>query len=111
MEYGKMTRLDMHVHCNSTDINDLTFLAEQCRRMGTMICLSGGLRYGGHDYAPNEEVIEICKKFPDCFILLFRADYSSHKEYYNQRPYSGLSQQHDAYRQQRKQYFLSADVQ
>ena len=74
MEYGKMTRLDMHVHCNSNNMNDLTFLAEQCRRMGTMICLSGGLRYGGHDYTPNEEVIEISKKFPDCFIPLAKLD-------------------------------------
>ena len=74
MEYGKMTRLDMHVHCNSTDMNDLQFLAEQCRRMGTVICLSGGTRYGAHDYVTNEEVIEICKKFPDCFIPLAKLD-------------------------------------
>lgn len=74
MEYGKMTRLDMHVHCNSNNMNDLQFLAEQCRRMGTIICLSGGTRYGDHDYSTNEEVIGICKKFPDCFIPLAKLD-------------------------------------
>ena len=74
MEYGKMTRLDIHVHCNSTAPADLDLLADQCRRMGTMICLSGGLRYGSHDYTPNEEVIAVCKRYPDCFIPFAKLD-------------------------------------
>ena len=38
-------------------------------------CLfSGGLRYGGHDFLPNDEVIAICRKYPDCFVPLAKLD-------------------------------------
>ena len=69
-----MTRLDIHVHCNSNDPEKLDFLAEQCRREGTIACFSGGLRYGGHDFLPNDEVIAICRRYPDCFVPLAKLD-------------------------------------
>ena len=69
-----MTRLDIHVHCNSNDPEKLNVLAEQCRREGTIACFSGGLRYGGHDFLPNDEVIEICRRYPDCFVPLAKLD-------------------------------------
>ena len=69
-----MTRVDMHVHCDSGDPEKLDFLAAQCRRTGTIACFSGGLRYGGHDFLPNDEVIEICRKYPDCFVPLAKLD-------------------------------------
>ena len=69
-----MTRLDMHVHCDSGDPEKLDFLAAQCRRTGTIACFSGGLRYGGHDFLPNDEVIAICRKYPDCFVPLAKLD-------------------------------------
>ena len=69
-----MTRLDIHVHCNSNDPEKLNLLAEQCRREGTIACFSGGLRYGGHDFLPNDEVIEICRRYPDCFVPLAKLD-------------------------------------
>ena len=69
-----MTRLDIHVHCNSNDPEKLNILAEQCRREGTIACFSGGLRYGGHDFLPNDEVIEICRRYPDCFVPLAKLD-------------------------------------
>lgn len=74
MKYEKKSRLDLHVHCNSNDPALLDTLAETCRANETIICLSGGLRYGGHDYLPNDEVIEICKKYPDCFLPLAKLD-------------------------------------
>lgn len=69
-----MKRLDLHVHCDSNDPGKLDILANECRRHETIIALSGGLRYGGHDYLPNEEVIEICKRYPDCFLPLAKLD-------------------------------------
>ena len=69
-----MTRLDLHVHCNSGDPELLEVLAAQCRRERTMACLSGGLRYGGHDFLPNDQVIDICRKYPDCFLPLAKLD-------------------------------------
>ena len=70
----KMTRVDFHVHCNSANKEELDFLAENCRKLGTYACLSGGLRYGAHDYIPNDEVIAICKRYPECFIPLAKLD-------------------------------------
>ena len=74
MKDRPMTKVDIHVHCDSNDPKQLDFLAEQCRREGTYACLSGGLRYGGHDYQPNDEVIEICRKYNDCFLPLAKLD-------------------------------------
>ncbi|MCI5779456.1 MAG: amidohydrolase family protein [Lentisphaeria bacterium] len=69
-----MKYLDMHVHCDSTDKDQLDILAKTARDGETILALSGGLRYGGHDFAPNETVIEICKRYPDCFIPLAKLD-------------------------------------
>jgi len=69
-----MKYLDMHVHCNSNDKNLLDILAKTARDSETILALSGGLRYGGHDFLPNEEVVEICKRYPDCFIPLAKLD-------------------------------------
>ena len=40
----------MHVHCDSTRKDELDILAAACRKAETIAALSGGLRYGGHDY-------------------------------------------------------------
>lgn len=69
-----MKRLDIHVHCDSTDKAQLDYLADVCRKQNTIAALSGGLRYGGHDFAPNETVVEICKQYPDCFVPLAKLD-------------------------------------
>ena len=69
-----MKYIDMHVHCNSGDKALLDTLAQTARDNETILALSGGLRYGGHDYLPNETVIEICKQYPDCFIPLAKLD-------------------------------------
>ncbi|MBR2372874.1 MAG: amidohydrolase family protein [Lentisphaeria bacterium] len=74
MKEVPMTRLDIHVHCDINDPEALQRLADQCRREGTIACLSGGLRYGGHDFLPNEEVIDICKRFSDCMVPLAKLD-------------------------------------
>ena len=69
-----MKYLDMHVHCDSTDKAQLDILAKTARDSETVLALSGGLRYGGHDFAPNETVVEICKQYPDCFVPLAKLD-------------------------------------
>lgn len=74
MKEVPMSRLDIHVHCDSGDPGKLEVLAAQCRRQGTIACFSGGLRYGGHDFLPNDEVIEICRRYPDCFVPLAKLD-------------------------------------
>lgn len=65
-----MKRLDIHVHCDSNDPEKLDIIAAECRRLQTIIAFSGGPGYGGFDYVPNEEVVEICKRYPDCFLPL-----------------------------------------
>ncbi len=69
-----MKYLDFHVHCDSTDPAELDILAKNARDNSTILALSGGLRYGGHDFAPNETVVEICKRYPDCFVPLAKLD-------------------------------------
>lgn len=69
-----MKRLDFHVHCDSNNPVKLDILANACRQHNTIAALSGGLRYGGHDFLPNEEVVEICKRYPDCFLPLAKLD-------------------------------------
>jgi predicted TIM-barrel fold metal-dependent hydrolase len=74
IEVGKMKRLDYHVHFNSTDKAQLDILAKTARENSTILALSGGLRYGGYDFPPNEVVIEHCKQYPDCFLPLAKLD-------------------------------------
>jgi predicted TIM-barrel fold metal-dependent hydrolase len=69
-----MKKLDMHVHCDSTEPKLIKAFADCCRSNSTVAALSGGLRYGGHDYAPNEKVLEICKCHTDWFVPLMRFD-------------------------------------
>jgi len=63
-----MKYIDMHVHVDSADKDKLDYLAETARKNETMLAMIGGLGYGERDFIPNEQVIEICKKYPDCFI-------------------------------------------
>ena len=69
-----MKRLDIHCHADSTKKEDLDKLAAAAREHETIVAISGGLRYGGHSYAPNEEVIAFCKDYPDCFVPLAKLD-------------------------------------
>ena len=63
----------MHVHCDSDDPEQLAALAETCRKLDCYACLSGGSRYGAHDYLPNDTVLDICRNF-DEFIPLAKLD-------------------------------------
>ena len=69
-----MKRLDFHVHCDSQDKNLLDQLAQTARNNETWLALSGGARYGEHDFAPNEVVVQICKNYSDCFLPLAKLD-------------------------------------
>ena len=74
MKHEGFSRIDIHVHCNLNGKADLDQLAATCRANKTIICMIGGLRYGGHDYLPNEEVLAICKAYPDCFLPFAKLD-------------------------------------
>jgi len=70
-----MRRLDFHIHFNSDDPKQMDQLAAACRTQRTWACMSGGLRYGGHDMVPNEQVLAFCKgKYSDCFLPLAKVD-------------------------------------
>jgi predicted TIM-barrel fold metal-dependent hydrolase len=68
-----MTRIDFHVHADSDRAEDLAVLAQTCRELDCYACLSGGPRYGSNDYLPNEEVLKICRDYPE-FIPLAKLD-------------------------------------
>ena len=66
--------LDIHVHCNSGDPEEVRIFVENSEKNNTITALSGGLHYGGHDYLPNEEVIKLCRAYPHNFIPLVKID-------------------------------------
>lgn len=69
-----MMHIDLHVHCNTADPKLLRKYVENCRKNECMAALSGGLRYGGHDFVPNEEVVKICGEYPDVLLPLAKID-------------------------------------
>ena len=69
-----MRNLDFHFHCSTDTPEAVTATAHTAKEQNTVICLSGGLHYGGHDYVPNEQVLEICKRNPEWFIPLAKFD-------------------------------------
>jgi predicted TIM-barrel fold metal-dependent hydrolase len=66
--------LDFHAHCNSGNPDEIRSYVENCEKNDIMTALSGGLRYGGHDYLPNEDVVRICKEYPHNLIPLAKID-------------------------------------
>ena len=66
--------LDFHAHCNSDDKELVRAYVETCEKNETIAALSGGLRYGGHDFVPNEGVIEICRQYPHNLVPLAKID-------------------------------------
>ncbi len=66
--------LDFHAHCNSDDKDLVKAYVENCEKNETIAALSGGLRYGGHDFVPNEGVIEICRQYPHNLVPLAKID-------------------------------------
>lgn len=70
-----MSRIvDFHIHCNSSDPEQVKQLAETCEKYEVAAALVGGLRYGATDYVPNEQVIQICREYPDLFYPLAKID-------------------------------------
>lgn len=67
-------KIDFHVHFNTTDPELIKQFAKTCAENETIAVLSGGLRYGAHDYTPNEKVLTICKQYPEVFIPMAKFD-------------------------------------
>ena len=66
--------LDIHSHCNSGDPAEVLEFVKNSEKNETITALSGGLHYGGHDYLPNEEVIALCKQYPQTLVPLVKID-------------------------------------
>ncbi len=69
-----MKHFDIHVHFNLDDAAKIEFFVKTCRENETIAAMSGGLRYGGHDFLPNEQVLEWCRKYPDCLVPMAKLD-------------------------------------
>ncbi len=67
-------RLDLHVHCNVADPAAAAELVRTCEKLSTRAALSGGSRYGSHDYAPNDYVLGLSKQYPDWILPMARFD-------------------------------------
>ena len=66
--------IDFHCHCNSNDPQVIAEFVRTYEEHGVIGCLSGGSRYGAHDYVPNEETLEIAKKYPAQLRALAKID-------------------------------------
>lgn len=66
--------IDFHCHCNSNAPEDIANFVKTYAENDMIGCLSGGLRYGAHDYVPNEETLAIAKKHPNQLRALARID-------------------------------------
>ena len=60
-----MRYLDFHFHCSVDTPEAVAETVRTAKENNTVVALSGGLHYGGHDYVPNEQVLEICRKEPE----------------------------------------------
>ncbi len=67
-------KIDYHVHCDSDDPALIRQLVELYAGKETMAALSGGPRYGAHDYTPNEQVIKICREYRELLMPIARID-------------------------------------
>ena len=72
-----MKHFDIHVHFNVDDAAKIEFFAKTCRENETFAAMSGGLRYGGHDYLPNEQVLDWCRMYPVCLVPMAKLDLGS----------------------------------
>lgn len=70
---GQM-KLDFHVHCDKMDSPLVEKMLDTCRKNSAMLALSGGLRYGSHDYVPNEDVLSLCRKHSEFMIPVAKFD-------------------------------------
>ena len=66
--------LDFHAHCNTDDRELIRKYVDNCIQNETMVALSGGLHYGGHDYVANEDVVKICQEFSEVLVPMAKID-------------------------------------
>ncbi|MBQ9500548.1 MAG: amidohydrolase family protein [Lentisphaeria bacterium] len=66
--------LDFHAHFNSGDPELVKKFVANCERNGCRAAMSGGLHYGGHDFLPNDEVIDFCKRYSDWLVPLVKVE-------------------------------------
>ena len=66
--------VDFHCHSNSLDPQVIDEFVRVYAEQDMLCCLSGGLRYGAHDYVPNEETLAIAKKYPSQLRALAKID-------------------------------------
>lgn len=66
--------IDFHCHCNSNNQEDISNFVRTYAENDMMGCLSGGLRYGAHDYIKNEDTLAIAKKYPNQLRALAKID-------------------------------------
>ena len=69
-----MKRFDIQCHADSGEVKDWDMLAKAARDNETIVAIVGGLRYGERDFLPNDEVLEHCKRYPDCFVPFAKLD-------------------------------------
>ena len=69
-----MRYLDFHFHCSVDTPEAVAETVRTAKENNTVVALIGGLHYGGHDYVPNEQVLEICRKEPEWLVPLAKFD-------------------------------------
>ncbi|MBR7104526.1 MAG: amidohydrolase family protein [Lentisphaeria bacterium] len=66
--------IDFHAHFNSGDPAEVKAFVANCEKNNCRAAMSGGLHYGGHDFLPNDQVIDYCNEYKDVLIPLVKLD-------------------------------------
>ena len=69
-----MMKIDFHCHCDVSDPEKIKAFVRAYEERDVIACMVGGRFYGGHDMVPNEEVIEICARYPGRLYPLAKID-------------------------------------
>ena len=68
-------KIDFHCHCNTEEPGKIRNFVRVYEKHEVIACLVGGTLYGGHDMVPNEDVINICARYPGrLYPLVFGSD-------------------------------------
>ena len=66
--------IDFHAHFNNGEPEKVRAFVANCEKNNCFSVVSGGLRYGSHDYVPNDTVIDYCNEYKDWLIPMVKID-------------------------------------
>ncbi len=67
-------QIDFHAHFDIGDPAKVKAFVVNCEKNSCRAAMSGGLHYGGHDFLPNDQVLDFCDQYHEWLIPLVKID-------------------------------------